>query len=455
MTVASLLGILTLLIGVPTVFGALNARPDRKRLFITIMAFFTCYVKKPLYMEVFFVPYRGVDRGFGVTVPDLFFFGFFLWIVSGGSKQKIIWWPKNTGLWQLLLIVSGLSLLSSPVAYYGLFTLHKLVRGYILYWVTVNLVRDKDDMAALVNGVMFAVIHQSGVVIWDKYVTHKVVNRSVGSFPHPNSLAMYVDLVVPMVLALLLAGGFPKDKEKWAILAILGGLVCIIFTKSRASLVIAGMSLCMVTGLSIMMKPTARKAGVAVAGMVCIAVMGAIAAPKLIARFEKAPAASEQTRKYFNVAARAMANDHVFGTGLNSYSWTLANTEYYWYVYPDAEEITKDLVEFRESKMGQSRLGTAHHIYYLFAGETGWIGMITFILFLSAYYLRNAVLLLKARDEYYQAILLGLLIGFTTLHLQGLLEWIFRQTQVFYLFCLLSGLMTAVGGVMSSVRRPA
>jgi hypothetical protein len=71
-----------------------------------------------------------------------------------------------------------------------------------------------------------------------------------------------------------------------------------------------------------------------------------------------------------------------------------------------------------------------------------------FILFISRFYVHNFVLLVKARDEYYQAILLGLLIGFATLHLQGLLEWIFRQTQVLYLFFVLSGLMVAIGNMM-------
>ena len=153
------------------------------------------------------------------------------------------------------------------------------------------------------------------------------------------------------------------------------------------------------------------------------------------------------TRVYFNMAARAMAQDKLFGSGLNSYSWMIEHTDYYWYVYPDALEEEKDLEAFRESDKGISRLGTAHHIYYLFAAETGWPGMVVFIFFIASLYLRNLVLFLRTRDEYYQAVALGLLVGFSTLHLQGLLEWIFRQTQVFLLFCLLSGLMVAIGNI--------
>ena len=447
MKLASILGILAFLIGVPSVLVILLSKPNLRRPLLSLLAFSTCYVKKPMYMEVFFSPYRGVDRGFGVTVPDLLFFGFFLWIILGRSKDRIIWWPYNTILWQLLIAISVLSLMSSSVAYYGLFTLHKFIRGYILYWVIVNLVREKEDVAAVVSGVMGAVIFQSGVVIWDKYITHKVVNRSIGSFPHPNSLAMYVDLITPMILAVVLAGGFSKKATNMAMLAILGGLVCIIFTKSRASLVIMGASLGLVTGLSILLKPSGKKIAIALVGFLLVDIMGVIAAPKIIERFQKAPEASEATRVYFNQAARAMANDKRFGAGLNSFSWTITNTDYYWYVYSEERDTVKDEDEFRDSRMGQSRLGTAHHIYYLFVAETGWAGMIIFIMFLARYYLHNVVLLFRTKNEYYQAILLGLLVGFSTLHLQGLLEWIFRQTQVFFLFCVLSGLMVATGNI--------
>jgi hypothetical protein len=452
MKLASVLGIATFLIGVPAVLVSLLVYPNLRRPLLALMAFATCYVKKPLYMEVFFVSYRGVDRGFGVNVPDLIFFGFFLWILLGRSGEKIVWWPYNTILWQLLIVVSVLSLIQSAEPYYGLFTLHKFVRGYLLYWVTVNLVRTREDAEAVVYGVLAAVVLETGIVLWAKYVTHTVVNRSIGSFPHPNTLAMYVDLIIPMVLALLLAGGFSKRGSAWAVVAIAGGLVCVIFSKSRASLVIAAAALAGVTGLSILLKPSGRKFAVALAGFLVFDIMGLLAAPKIIERFQKAPEASEETRVYFNSAARAMANDRLFGVGLNSFSWALANTDYYWYMYAEERENVKDEDEFRESKMGQSRLGTAHHIYYLFAAETGWPGMVVFIMFIARYYIHNVILLIRARDEYYQAILLGLLMGFTTLHLQGLLEWIFRQTQVFYLFCLLSGLMVACGPLL---KRPS
>jgi hypothetical protein len=292
-----------------------------------------------------------------------------------------------------------------------------------------------------------AVILQGYVVLVDRYVTKSAVNRSVGSFPHPNSLAMYVDLVIPVLLSLLLSKQYPPRASKIAMLSLALGVMCVVFTKSRASLVLMLGALAALTVCSMGWRPTAYKVQLALSGALAATLAGAVLLPSIIERFEKAPKQSAETRVYFNEAAHAMANDRPFGVGLNAYSWMLANTKYYWYVYPDMIEA-EDPEEFQESKQGQSRLGTAHHIYFLFAAETGWVGMWIFLAFLGRFYWRNFVLFFKTRgDIYVQSILLGTLFGLGMLHLQGLLEWIFRQTQVFFLFCVVSALVVAVGSL--------
>jgi len=127
------MGIVTFFAGVPFVTGALYALPRLRRIMLGLMVFTTCHIKKPFYMEVFFEAYRGVDRGFAVTIPDLLFFGFFFWLIMGGSGQKLILWPTNSTLWALLIGVSVLSLIGAKMPYYGLFTIHKFIRGLLLY----------------------------------------------------------------------------------------------------------------------------------------------------------------------------------------------------------------------------------------------------------------------------------------------------------------------------------
>ena len=445
MTFASLVGIVSIFAAVAGVVVLLGVRPRMYRPLLTFMAFTTCYIIKPFYQEVFFEDYRGVDRGFGVTLPDFVFLGLFVYLLLMSRKRTIIWWPYNTTLWVLVILISCASLFTSVMPYYGLFTLYKFIRCLILYWVVVNTVRVKEDVQAILNGLCAALLFQTGVVLYERYISLENVSRSDGSFPHPNSLAMYIDLIIPILLALFISNVMTRWAKTGAILAVFMGIGCVLLTKSRAAMVIMTGAIGMVTLLTVLPRPTPRRLGLVFIGCILMAIMGTVAAPKIIKRFQSAPKESEQTRTYFNNAATAMANDHFFGIGLNAYAWALANTDYYWKVYPDIlEDPQENPVAFRHSEGGESRLGTAHHVYLLMAAETGWIGMWVFVLFLLRFYWKNMRLFFSTREPYYRVIYLGMLVGFLTLHLQGLLEWVFRQTQVMYLFFLLSGLMIAI-----------
>jgi len=454
MTLWSLLGILVFVLGVPAVFAVLYFLPQSRRLLLSIMVFSTCHIKKPLYMEVFFEPYRGVERGFGVTVPDLLFFGFALLILSGATRRKIIWLPYNSMLWVLVIVIALLSITGSAMPLYSWFAVHKMIRCLVLYWVMVNIVKERQDVLAVIYGLTSAILWQSTVVFWQKYVTRTVVYRSMGSFNHPNAMAMYIELVLPILTALVLGRLLPGRWNMAATLAVPCGLLAVVFTKSRAALVMLPATMAGVTAMSFVLKPTMRKVLLIISACCFAGMVVAIALPRIIKRFEEAPEESAQTRVYFNDAARAMANNRFFGVGINLFSWSLANTEYYWHVYPDRVE-ERNPEEFRDSPMGQSRLGTAHHLYYLYAGEIGWLGMWTYILFIARFMLRNALLYLRAKDVFYKTLLLGMLAGFALVHVHSTLEWIMRQTQPMYMFFLLSGLMIAVGNLVNAERAPA
>lgn len=443
-TVTTLLGIAAWILGVLSVAGLLFVIPDLHRWILTLLAFTTCCIMKPFYQEVFFQTYRGTDRGFGVTIPDLLFFGYFFFLLLGSTKRKLIGWPYNMTPGLSLILISSISLIGSQVLLYGLFTIYKLICGLVLYWVIVNVVKEKADIEAIITGLVTAVIFQGLLVSWQKFVTQSVVYRATGTFPHPNTLAMYVNLIVPIALSLLLSNTLMKRQNKWAVLTILSGILCTVFSKSRAGLVLMLGAIVLTTVISVLIKPSFRNVCIVVSGLVTLSILGVIVTPQIANRFETAPEESAQTRAYFNRAARAMATTHFFGVGINGYSWTVANTSYYWIVYADLLADEPNPQAFRESPLGQDRLGTVHHIYYLFASETGWTGMGIFILCIVRFYGCNLVSVLRSTDNYCRAVLLGTLIGFTTLHLQGFLEWAFRQTSLFYLFLLISGLVTAI-----------
>jgi len=446
MTLASLGGILAFFFGSGAVTACLYIYARFQKLFLWLMVFTTCYVKKPFYQEIFYVEYRGVDRGFGVTLPDLFFFGFFLFLISGGSRRRLNWLPFNSIPWFVLVLVSGLSVIGSLEPLLGLFTIHKFIRCWVLYFVTVNIIQDRDDVKTVLSGLASAVVFQGLVVFWAKYVTGSVVVRSVGTFRHPNTLAMYTNLIIPSLLAVFMTSHFSSRIRTAFGGAIVAGFISVLFTKSRAAMLIAPAALALTGLISLFLRPTARKNTILMLGLVIAIIIGSLALPRLINRFASAPKESAETRIHFNNAARAMAGDNWFGVGVNQYSNALEKTHYYWYVYSDMEDV-EDQEAFKESVQGRSRLGTVHHIYWLYASEMGYPGLAAFLLHCVLFWAYNLWLFIKERDELFRGIYLGLLISSSMHHLHGILEWIFRQTEVQFLFFILMGMMVAMAKI--------
>ena len=75
MNVETATGLALLLVGPATVAGFLALVPVARRPLLGLLAASTCHIQRPWFKDLFFVSYRGVDRGFGVTIPDLLFLG--------------------------------------------------------------------------------------------------------------------------------------------------------------------------------------------------------------------------------------------------------------------------------------------------------------------------------------------------------------------------------------------
>lgn len=417
--------------------------PKYHRLCITLMVFSTCHIKKPFYQELLFRVYRGVDRGFGVTFPDIFFFSFALYLLIK-KPVKLKWTHPGLILWWFVILISFLSLGNAGDPFAGLFTIHKFIRASLLFWVMINIIKTKKDIMAVLHGFIAALAFEGITTMWSKYVTKTVVNRVQGSFNHPNAFAMYIDMLIPIVWSGFMEKVFTKKAARWAVTGIGLCFMCVIFTKSRAATVLLPLVLGATTGLSFMLKPSLHKTGVAIVAIIGGVIVMSLAMPTIIRRFEKAPKESAETRHYFNDAAAAMAQDKLFGCGINNYAWALQNTDYYWYMYPEALELP-DPEAFRESEHGASRLGTAHNIYYLFLGETGILGVIGLSLMFAVFFIQILWLLPRMKDPLSRSILCGLTTAFPLLYLHSKLEWVWRQTQTLYLYFILAGLMVAVG----------
>jgi hypothetical protein len=247
-----------------------------------------------------------------ICFATIFIFGFFLYLLMNIGRRKIVWWPCNMLFLWLYLLVAIISCFSyCPEPKYSLYEIWKFFCAIVLYWNVVNLVQSDADIHAVLTGCFTAVAFESAVVITAKYGLHLYVARVIGTFPHPNSLAMYINTVNQIAVCMLM-GGFAQH-PLFTAAAAAGGMVCILFTKSRDALVMMIMALLGCIGISFLRRPTFRKSGAIVMIMFFGAIVGTLAAPRLIQRFQNAPKESEQTRVYFNHAAKAMMRDHLFG----------------------------------------------------------------------------------------------------------------------------------------------
>ena len=371
--------------------------------------------------------YRGPDRGFEVNLTDLIALALAIVLVARHAR-RVRWLPYNS-LWMAAFFgVSLLATLTAPWPLLGWFTLFKLVKAYLIFWVVANSIRTGVPMEAMWYGMAGIAVFLTALAVKEKYVDH--LYRINGPFDHSNSIPLFVNLILPVLLFWSLAGpGLPRRLARTATLSTLGLAFAVVATMSRAGIALMGLGL--VGALILANRRAASRRVTATTALVAIAVLlgGSMAADSLLDRVKNAPESSEEARDEFNAAAGMMLRDHPFGVGLNQFSRVLSTVPRY----------RDNLVVMANEEQG----GVAHHIYRLTAAELGWPGIFLFLVIIGRFLWTAAHHGWRSRGlEGSLLVCIGL--GFVTVHLSGLLEWGFRITPIFYLFLVMSGFAVAL-----------
>jgi len=377
--------------------------------------------------------YRGDTRGFEFGVTDWMLIALIATMARSPRwrRERLQLLPPNSGP---LLAYLGVALLSLAFAYvplYAGFGLSKLVRAVAVYWVAFNYLRSERDLRFLILVLVAMVGVQFSLVLWQRATG---LYRAVGSTPHPNTLAVYVNFMNMVFLAFVL-GEKRRSLHTWAAWAgLVMGTVIVLATFSRGALLTMGLGFAIVVALSLWDRPRASKFTI-IAMMAVVAMVGAVkVAPSVIKRFETAPVESGLSRQQANGAALAMARDHLFGVGLNNYSYVVNNTAYSSYIPFESDR------------------GIVHNVYLLHASELGWLGLATFLLVVARFLWLAISFILRRRDDITSSMAIGIFAGMVALWTQSLLEWLFRQTYVTVEFFLLAGLLAALPRVARRIR---
>lgn len=360
--------------------------------------------------------WSGYVKGWEVSLLDAVAFG-----VLFGTRSR---WPRPALFIPFLLYFLAAFLAVFQARFFN------LALGYPVQLARVGLVLaavarvsmmergERAVMTGLIAGIsvqaLYAIAARAGGAL-----------QTGGSLGHQNLLGFVSHMVVMPAFAMLLAGRWPKT----ALLGSIAGLIVVSLTASRATIAIAGAGLILTLALSLIVRMTGRKAGVAVLGLVLLGLSAPFAYSALERRasVQKINLISEDTeRTAFARAAKAIFAAKPLGIGPNHYVF-IANTEGY------------------NERAGVNwafgnRNANVHNSYLLIAAESGWPGLITVIILIGSAIMLSISTAVRFRREPGAEVLIGVSVGLAAMAAHGFAEWMFMVFPVQYVFACSLGL---------------
>jgi O-antigen ligase len=371
----------------------------------------------------------GMAKGVEISILDLLALAIYLSL--GRSRQKL---PFRLPMFLYFFTVL-LSALQAEVPVATLFYAWQLGRIFFVYVVVARACEDELVGPALMTGMAAGLYIETCLVLWQRFVIHFV--QAPGTFVHQNTLGLVANLVAIPYFTLLLAGqrGWTPTTIPFA-----DGIITV-FTASRATLGLGAGGFALAFVLSVLRRATARKALVALVGVLALAAIVPLATRSLETRF-KVYGLNEliyDERAILMNAGAMMLADNPNGVGANNFV-QVANIK----GYEDRAGVA-----FRK----ESRSALIHNIYWLAAAETGYIG-VTALLFLL---LQPLIVALRSgwrnRDDLRGDLLIGFAPALLIFYVHCYFEWTFFTDQVQYLFVMTLALIASTAQQLGYWRR--
>jgi hypothetical protein len=380
--------------------------------------------------------YRGTSRGFEIGLVDLAML--IIWQVM---KRRNDLFPKlekppGTALYFSFFFFCWVSIINSASGYvvHSYFEIWKMLRMYAYFYVIYNYVNNWEKIEFLMKIIGIIIIYIGVIVLKQKYIDGMYQNA--GPFPHQNSLVMYLIVFSSIVFSYLLNR---RDVKFWYWLIVFGmAAISVISTLSRAGMFIFILASAIVWFYSFVQGFTLKKIGITLLLLV-IAIAGVTKAmDSIMERFETAPEESGLTRIILAKTAVKMANDKLFGIGLNNFGVKVNPPyEYGIDIYPYLHKGKMPPEDFEE------RNGLVETAYLSIAAETGWHNLIIYLALLFYFLHMNFSNMKRLRFYPYQFFSIGLMGGLIGIYLESTLEWVLRQTNNFYQLMMMFAIIAA------------
>ncbi len=413
------------LIGIPLMIMGAYSQTKIRNILYFLLVFSTMLGDKA---NIFFMSmehYRGPDRGFEVTLTDLIGIALFVTLVTKYST-RVKWIPFNTAMMLVLFGWCTLSSWGAPEPLFALFTLVKLVKCFMLYFVAVNFIR-----MGVSRDAVFWSFCSIGIIIlllMVKQRYHDGIYRPYGPFDHSNTNPAFLSMMMPPLFIYGICDR--RHSFKVAALLVFGSLAMVVvtvFTLSRLGIALAVLGLAVAFWIAVFRARSVRLGFFGVL-MFLGGVGGALKVADSI-RERSHDVNSEKARDEFKTVAKMMTEDNALGIGLNNFSFVMTTTPRY----------RKRLKVMKT----ETQAGVVHHIYWLTSAEMGRPGLFIFVTMISVFLWHFWVCFFKYKSL--DGLLTGgFAIGFIILHLTGFFEWVLRITPVTYMFVITSGLAVAL-----------
>ncbi len=437
---------LIFLFGVPVGAAACVAIPAFSRWVMVVLIWSTC---EPNLLGINFVSrefYRANTRGFEVLAADLFALVLILFMLVRRKEYPLRLFPPLTIPTLIYLLVGVISwLLAGPpqavpeaatlppynlpyamfeVNLYPLFELSKILRGFILYLVIVNYVRDEKSARAVMIGVIVSAVYMSWLAISSRYLYG--VNRVRATLGHPNSLATYMAMLGSFAYALLLQSRKYFISVLYGFVMLLCG-VSVILTISRGGMVALALGV-WVNTLSLFPRHINFKNILLLSlGLLAAMLILLKAMETLKTRFVNQQSASEDMayRGLYNSEGKLMAKEHTWGVGLGNFSaWS-------WIKY--ARQVDPDFPP-----------GTpAHNNWFLTLGELGVPGVLALALLWLRYFTLAIPFYFSRRQDLLNTLAVAGCTAVLADHFQSCLQLGYRQSPMYFMMMTFVGLTAA------------
>lgn len=437
-------------IGIPlTVFMCRLYRPAMDLVF-AVMIISICH---PNILGISFLgepQYRAAVRGFDVFFVDLCAVVLALAMLWRWQQYKLRWLLPLTlpyfcymllGLLSWSMIKGSLEIpdirvfpdfTSTPpdieafhVQIYPLYELFRVARGFFIFWVVANYVRDRHTLGVFVSSIVLSAAYLVFVGIYERYGIG--IYRVSADLMHSNDFGVYLG----MLGAILLPLAFEEKKTYFAMVygllsvALLG---VVVMTVSRSALVAYLFAVTASLMFAWWSFRSVRNATFVSLGILGVLIVLTVSYDTLAHRFyhESSVSGSMSERQLFNKQAVMMAQDRFLGAGLGNYSaWS-------WEKYADeVGEVVEPGVP-------------AHNIWFLTLGELGWLGVLVFL----AIWIRTYQIAWRSwsssTHSLTTAIVFGITLAMVSLLSQSLVHHSYRNSAVYNLLQVFVGVLVAI-----------